>query len=205
MQTELLSGSQPKSLPAQIPTSIKETLERLEHVLEQLTHRRMAKAPASAWDRFLALPEGQQTMIEAAWTTQTAFVEAALRASTAPGDGRALLALALDRLSAPLEPALLARIGDQDSVELRNWEGGTLYRSPAHFSFGRYSLVELDAIPARELYGRSGVDADLCLTEKLTEEKLAFEVREKFRARLAGAALGEPLTLLVLESKPRIN
>jgi|GEM_PF-5005435 len=186
-----------RTLPAQISPHAKASLERLEHLQELLAKTKPALASTLAWDRFLALPEERQLQIQQSWDTQSALLEAAMRAGVETALEGANLRFALAHLGLELAPEVLAAVGNDDTSELTDWNALPAYRSLRHFCFARYSQVELAATPWNDLYDRSGAEGDFLMREKLTEEKRSFRLRVKMRVRLASKLTGEPFTLVV--------
>jgi len=183
-------------LPAQISHHTKASLERVELLLEQISKKQARRAPTTAWDRFLALPLDTRDLIQSSWDAQSALLENAIRIGLDASDDQKLLRIVLESFGIELSENILKLMAPGDIVELENWEHISVYRSLNHYSYGRYSLIELCCTPWKDLYSLSELGNEYTLRERLTENLQAFRLDEKLRVRLVSGS-GEPFTLLV--------
>ncbi len=200
-------------------------LDALESAIMEFTKVRIKPAPASAWVKFLTLPQETQEMILTGWRGQTDFIRGAIDQDLDACDEIRMLEYAMGRLNLLCDTSLIADLSHEDVIEIYGPDYVQVYRSFNYFSLCNYSLLELGVHPWYELYDRSTAvmkqliemtESVLCgktsridldkfpeytIREVMSPEGAVFSMREKCAVRLASSINGQNYLMSVKKVK----
>lgn len=215
----------PGQRPAQ--ASLIQIIADLESALAIFLKRPIKPSSAKSLVPFFQLAESQQTQAINSLTIQLDFVREAITCGLDAYNEGSLVRLAMKKLSLFADENLVEKVEPTDIVEIFSPDQTQVYRSFSCFALCNYTIAELVTYPWYDLYERPSMVEDkilelalpvlhgesgfrtltevfppYVLVERMTEEKSAFRVQEKFYARMISGLNRKPYLLSVKSIVP---
>ncbi len=224
MQTDVQSSNR---LSFPIQTHFSRLVQELEIALELFLGKSIPSTPARAVAAFGNLPVLHREQILRGLEGQLELLYEIMASGIDSCNEQALVHLAVNKLGLLVDNEFLDGILQTDIVEIYDSEQVQVYRSFSCFALCNYSIGELVTYPWYELYERpswvqerilelsapvflgkrrmqsvEGLLPCYVLKETLTESREAFEVEEKFYARMVSGLSHQPYLLAVKKIRP---